>query len=205
MSRKLLDGFRRFRKAHYEAGDSVMSRLVEDGQKPDYFIISCIDSRSNPATIFRPVPGTFFAHKAMGAIVRPYKKGTALAASLQFALNYNKVHTIIVMGHTGCGAIRALIDKIEDEEISSFLDVAKAGLDKARAASDQAGDKPCLYRAAEEQIVLLSAENLKTYPSVAAALAEKRLKIKPWLFNMETGNLLEYDAANARFQALTHH
>lgn len=203
MTAALLRGFNKFRKETYEGKAPIMKRLVEEGQSPDYFIISCIDSRSNPGTIFRPEPGTFFAHKAMGAIVRPYKKGTALAAALQFALIHNKVKTIILLGHTGCGAIKALVEKIEDEEVSSFVAVAQAGLEKAKECCVDMCSHNQLLRHAEKQIVLQSAENLKTYPSVQRALSEDRLAIKSWLFDMESGDLLEYDPAIKEFAAIT--
>lgn len=202
MTHKLLEGFKKFHREEYGEGE-LMSQLVRDGQKPEFFIISCIDSRSNPGTIFRPDPGTFFAHKAMGAIVRPYKKGTALAAALQFALTYNDVKDIIILGHTGCGAVRALVEKVQDEEISSFVDVAQAGLEKARHLCGPACSHDQLLRHAEEQIVLQSMENLKHYPSVAKALRETRAVIRAWLFDMETGNLLEYK--NNKFEPITDH
>lgn len=203
--KNLLSGFKRFRKDNYEGAAPVMKRLVEEGQSPDYFIISCIDSRSNPGTIFRPEPGTFFAHKAMGAIVRPYKKGTALAAALQFALMYNKVKEIIVLGHTGCGAIKAMVEETDDEEISSFIDVAKSGLVKAQGMCGDHCTHDEMLRNAEEQIVLLSTENLKSYPSVAKALEENRVIIRPWLFDMESGELLQYSADFKEFVPLTAH
>lgn len=202
MANLLLKGFKMFRKDNYE-GDALMKRLVKEGQSPDYFIISCIDSRSNPGTIFRPEPGTFFAHKAMGAIVRPYKKGTALAAALQFALVHNKVKEIIVLGHTGCGAIKAMVEKIDDEEISSFINVAQTGLEKAKATCGSACTHEELLRHSEEEIVLLSADNLKSYPSVSNALAEGRVIIKPWLFDMESGELLQYNDDFKQFVPLT--
>jgi carbonic anhydrase len=204
MTNLLLKGFKKFRKEVYESS-SLMKRLIEDGQAPDYFIISCIDSRSNPGTIFRPEPGTFFAHKAMGAIVRPYKKGTALAAALQFALIHNKVKEIIVLGHTGCGAIKAMVEKIDDEEISSFINVAQEGVEKAKATCGNSCTHDELLRHTEEEIVLLSAENLRSYPSVAKALEENRVAIKPWLFEMETGNLLQYNYDFKEFVPLTSH
>ena len=204
MTNPLLTGFRKFRKEAYEGKAPVMKRLVEEGQSPDYFIISCIDSRSNPGTIFRPEPGTFFAHKAMGAIVRPYKKGTALAAALQFALMHNNVKEIIVLGHTGCGAIKAMVERIDDEEILSFIDVARAGMLKAQEACGNVCTHDELLRNTEEEIVLLSAENLRSYPSVAAALAENRVTIKPWLFDMESGELLQYHPDFREFVPLTH-
>ncbi len=202
MTEALIEGFLRFRKQAYETPDAVMPALVRDGQAPDYFVISCIDSRTNPGMIFNVPPGTFFAHKAMGAIVRPYKHGTALAAALQYALTYNNVSKLIILGHTCCGAIHALIDDIEDSEIASFIEVAKTGLARAQAMADNETDHDDLHRHAEEQIVLQSAENLKGYPSVARALDENRLIIKPWLFDMSAGDLLEYDENNAQFVSL---
>lgn len=204
MANLLLKGFKMFRKENYE-GNTLMKHLVKNGQSPDYFIISCIDSRSNPGTIFRPEPGTFFAHKAMGAIVRPYKKGTALAAALQFALMHNKVKEIIVLGHTGCGAIQAMVEKLDDEEISSFVNVAQSGLEKAKVRCGASCTHDELLRHTEEEIVLLSMENLKTYPSVATALAENRVVIRPWLFDMHSGELLQYNEDFKEFVPLTAH
>lgn len=180
-----------------------MPRLVREGQAPNYFIISCIDSRSNPATLFRPEPGTFFAHKAMGAIVRPYKKGTALAAALQFALIHNRVEHIIILGHTKCGAIKALVEKLEDEEISSFIEVAQQALDRAHHHCGHHCEHEELIKLTEKEIVLLSAENLKTYPSVQKALDENRVTIHPWLFEMESGKLFEYQPNKQSFVSLT--
>lgn len=202
MTHTLIDGFRKFRAELYGKG-ALMPKLVREGQKPEFFIISCIDSRSNPGTIFRPEPGTFFAHKAMGAIVRPYKQGTALAAALQFALIHNEVKEIIILGHTGCGAVRALVEKLDDPEISSFVDVAQTALDKARTCCGDTCPHDELLRLSEEQIVLQSMENLKGYPSVRQALRENRVLIRPWLFDMESGNLLEHDGRE--FKPITDH
>lgn len=204
MTHTLIEGFRKFHAEAYGQND-LMARLVRDGQKPEFFIISCIDSRSNPGTIFKPEPGTFFAHKAMGAIVRPYKQGTALSAALQFALEYNDVQEIIILGHTGCGAVRALVEKLDDAEISSFVEVAQVALEKAKTCCPKNIGGVCtheeLLRHSEEQIVLQSAENLKGYPSVAKALKENRVIIRPWLFDMESGNLLEHNGQD--FKPLT--
>ncbi len=180
MTQDLINGFKVFRHHHYEGNAPLMPYLVKEGQDPNYFIISCIDSRANPGTIFSPNPGSFFAHKAMGAIVRPYTKPTALSAGLHFALEYNKVHTVIVLGHTGCGAVNALVNKLDDPEISEFIEVAKHCICDGQ-------------RATEEKIVLESVENLKAYPSVAKAIKDGRAAIKPWLFEMETGHLLEHN------------
>lgn len=200
MTDRLLEGFKEFRQEEYEGHHASMPDLVKDGQKPEYFIISCIDSRANPGTIFRPRPGTFFAHKAMGAIVRPYKKGTALSAALKFAIDYMKIKTVIVLGHTQCGAIQALIDNIPDEEISEFVNVAQAGLERAKSCGCSPSELPAR---AEKEIVLQSIGNLHTYPHVKKALDDGRITIKGWLFDMRAGALLEYNTARKEFSIIS--
>ncbi len=179
-----------------------MPSLVRDGQKPQYFMVSCIDSRSNPGTLFNAAPGTFFSHKAMGAIVRPYQKGTALSAGLQFAIHHNQVKDIIVLGHTSCGAVKALIENIDDDEISSFISVAREGVIRAEDKHACAHNHDHLHRHTEEEIILLSCENLKGYPAVSSALKKDSIRIHGWLFDMEHGALLEYKNASGTFEPI---
>lgn len=200
MTEKLIKGLSDFKRFQYQEANGLMPRLAEEGQSPQYFIISCIDSRSNPGTIFRAQPGTFFAHKAMGAIVRPYAKGTALAAALQFALNYNNVDTIIVLGHTQCGAVKALAEKLDDEEISSFINVAKHALEKSQKCCNTHDE---ILARTEQEVVLESVENLESYPSVKQALEEGRVKLKAWIFDIQTGDLLEHNKARGSFEIIT--
>ncbi len=190
MTDKLLEGFQSFRQFHYSGDDPLIHRLIEEGQKPEYFVISCIDSRANPATIFRAQPGTFFNFMAMGGIVRPYKQGTALAAALQFAIDYIGVRKVIILGHTHCGAIKSLAEDIEDPEIASFIDVAEEGLERAKCSCG-VEDHEALLRATEQEIVLQSMQNLKTYPSIERVLKAKEVEIFGWIFDMEAGQLLE--------------
>ncbi|PCI56935.1 MAG: hypothetical protein COB36_01300 [Alphaproteobacteria bacterium] len=201
MTQDLIKGLEAFKRDQYsDAGENLMPRLVKEGQSPKYFIISCIDSRSNPSTIFRTQPGSFFAHKAMGAIVRPYKQGTALSAALQFALNHNNVKQIIVLGHTNCGAIQALVENLDDPEISSFINVVKDALTKAQTCCNEHNK---IIARTEQEVVLESVENLKNYPSVKQALQEKRVTISPWIFDMEEGNLLEHNTNSNEFEIIS--
>lgn len=200
MTQDLIKGAESFKHYHYEQDNDLMKELVEAGQNPKYFIISCIDSRCNPGTIFRAKPGSFFAHKAMGAIVRPYHKGTALAAALQFALDYNNVEHIIVLGHTKCGAMKALAEGLDDPEISSFINVAKHALTKAQACSHNHDE---ILEITEKEAILESTENLKQYPSVKKALAENRVTVKSWQFDIETGNVLEFNDDTKEFEIIT--
>ena len=200
MTDNLLAGLQDFRAHHYGDEPDLMAQLVKNGQDPRYFIISCIDSRCDPATIFNAAPGIFFAHKAMGAIVRPYHKGTALSAALQFAIKHNNIEKLIVLGHTKCGAVKALAEELDDPEIASFVSVAKHGLEKAKACCTTHDE---ILARTEQEVVLESAENLKTYPAVRDALAEGHIEIKPWIFDIETGHLSEHNAETGVFETIT--
>lgn len=200
MTDKLLEGFeKRFLPKAYGDKGALMPELVAYGQQPDYMIISCADSRSDPGIIFDANPGIFFGFKAVGAIVRPYKPGTALAASLQYALQYLKIPNLVLVGHTHCGAVKALHDNIEDIELSGFMDVMHDAMDKARqiACPDGNGQEFCdeetLLREAERQVLNLSAENLLGYPAVKKAVEEKRVTIERLIFDMSEGSILRYD------------
>lgn len=204
MPQRLINGFLQFRKEEYEGEDARMPRLVREGQDPDFFIISCIDSRANPAKLFKAPPGTFFSFRSMGAIVRPYKQGTALSAGLQFAFEYNQVKELILLGHTGCGAIQALINDLDDPEINSFINVAQTGLEQARHKCGENCGAEDLHRYAEEEILLQSRGNLAGYPGVAGALERGQIKkIRTWLFDMQAGQLLTYDEEAKTFRSLT--
>jgi len=205
MPKNLIKGFEAFCSDEYCGKDALMPKLVKEGQNPDYFIISCIDSRANPGTIFRPAPGTFFAFKAMGAIVRPYKQGTALAASMQFAFEHMKVPNLILLGHTQCGAIKALAENIDDPEIASFIDVERKSVERAKKKLGSDGTDEQLLREAERQTVIQSMENVKSYPSVKKALVENRLNIFGWIFDMESGTLMQYNPQTDNFDPISNY
>jgi carbonic anhydrase len=202
MTKDLVDGFNRWRDEAYKGVDPEILRLAKEGQNPDHIIISCIDSRTDPARILDSKPGQFFGFKAMGAIVRPHQQGTNLSASLHFAIEHMKVPSIVLMGHTQCGAIKALVEEIEDPEINSFVSVARAGLEEAKKLQPNSHDG--LLRMTEQQVVLQSMQNLHGYPAVKKAVHEDRLTIKGWVFDLEGGNLLEFNEASGVFEPITH-
>tara|TARA_B100000780_G_scaffold272492_1_gene234809 strand:- start:583 stop:1248 length:666 start_codon:yes stop_codon:yes gene_type:complete len=201
---KLLEGFEnRFLPKAYGDDGALMPELVEYGQKPDYMIISCADSRADPGIIFDANPGVFFGFKAIGAIVRPYKEGTALAACLQFALHHLKVPKLYVVGHTHCGAVQALHDNTDDTDLASFMDVMHDAMEQARKITGHDNDEELLLREAERQVVNLSAKNLETYPAVREALDENRLIIERLIFDMSEGRMLRYNSQSGTYDPVT--
>ena len=93
------------------AGETLKPKYCEkrstDDQKPDAVVITCSDSRVPAELIFHVNIGDLFVIRNAGNVVSP-----SVLASVQYAVEHLKVQTVIVMGHTSCGAIEA-IDKLD--------------------------------------------------------------------------------------------
>lgn len=71
--KRLIEGYRKFRKTLWPAERANYERLSKKGQRPEYLIVACSDSRSGPALIFDEHPGEFFVVRNVAAIVPPYE------------------------------------------------------------------------------------------------------------------------------------
>lgn len=103
---RLLDGNRRFvaETRAFPNQAPLRRRELAAGQKPFAAILGCSDSRVVPEIIFDQGLGDLFVARVAGNIVDP-----ALRASLGYAIDYLGVPLILVLGHTGCGAVQAAL------------------------------------------------------------------------------------------------
>jgi carbonic anhydrase len=69
---RLIRGYRAFRKNKWPRERQRYEETAAKGQKPEYLLIACSDSRSDPATIFGGRPGEFFIVRNIAALVPPY-------------------------------------------------------------------------------------------------------------------------------------
>lgn len=92
-------------KAHpTECTDRALrERLARDGQTPLAAVIACADSRVPPELLFRAKLGDLFVIRAAGNT--PW--GAEVAGSVEYAVDHLHVPLVIVLGHTGCGAVKA--------------------------------------------------------------------------------------------------
>jgi carbonic anhydrase len=112
--KRLLEGYRAFRAGRWPAERENYERLAKRGQNPEYLIISCSDSRADPATIFDASPGEFFVVRNVAGVVPPCESDRSYhgtSAALAFAVLQLKVRNILVLGHAQCGGVQAALDK----------------------------------------------------------------------------------------------
>lgn len=198
--------FAGWRATQYQENKAWYARLAEEGQRPRAMIISCCDSRVHVTAIFGAETGEFFIHRNIANLVPPYQPDDdhhGTSAAIEYAVKYLHVANLLVVGHSDCGGVAGCLSMCEGhaselEESSSFigrwLDILKPGY--ARVPAD-AEDKQTLL---EKQGVIISLENLMTFPFVEAAIEDGRLSLHGLWNDIHDGGLEYYDPVTEDFK-----
>jgi len=204
----LINGYHQFRKEYFSTDDSLYKDLSEQGQSPRFLIVACSDSRVDPAIVLNCKPGDLFVIRNVANLIPPYEKDTGYhgtSAALEFGICGLQIRHLIVMGHSQCGGIRALMNRNKEEELHSFvskwMELAEEAKQEALSAAaslpfDEQVD--LCSRAA----VVHSIENLKSFPWIKERLEMKTLFLHGWHFNIAAGEISVYDPTVKQFKAL---
>ncbi|PKO94010.1 MAG: carbonate dehydratase [Betaproteobacteria bacterium HGW-Betaproteobacteria-1] len=205
---KLVDGYRRFHEHYFAAEGQELFAELAMGQSPCTLVIACSDSRVDPALVMDCKPGDLFVVRNVANLVPPYEKGGGyhgVSAALEFAVCALGVEDIIVQGHRQCGGIRALFEGVPEgmdgEFIKPWVDMAKRAAERVRAEHPQAGDDENLCNC-EMAGILVSLENLRTFPFIQKRMQQNLLKLHGWYFDIVSGEMHAYNADNLKFEPL---
>jgi carbonic anhydrase len=202
-----IDGFRNFQQQLYRDNERLAAKLVK-GQSPKTLVIACSDSRVDPALLTGSSPGDIFTVRNVANLVPPYESDNAyhgVSAALEYAVCYLKVRDIIVLGHSGCGGITGLLSAADGEMVGEFVgrwvDIAAGARERAlaRVGSD---DERVLSCVCEQEAILTSLSNLRTFPWIKKRIAAGSLQLHGWYFEIETGQLLGYSAETESYEVL---
>lgn len=183
-------------------------RLASEGQHPRAMIISCCDSRVHVTSIFGADTGEFFIHRNVANLVPPYAPDGAshgTSAAVEYAVTALKVAHVIVIGHSGCGGVAGChamcSGKAPELEASSsfvgrWMDILRPGYERVRG---QTSDE---VRALEYEAVLVSLENLMTFPFVASAVKAGELTLHGLWTDIGEGGLMQYMPNSGKFEAI---
>ncbi|MEV0186745.1 carbonic anhydrase [Streptomyces sp. NPDC050625] len=187
----LAKGIARFQQDVFPAKKELFAHLTAH-HTPHTLFIGCSDARVVPELITGCEPGELFVIRTAGNLVPAYTPGAdGIAASIEYAIAQLGVTDIVVCGHSACGAMTALAhghDLSNAPAVADWLRLADASV--ARTATT--GDVPALVR----QNVLAQLANLATHPSVARALAEQKVTLSGWVFDIATGRVEELNATS---------
>jgi carbonic anhydrase len=195
--KKLLPGLRRFSETIYPEQKKLFRELAS-GQTPHTLFITCSDSRIDPTLVTQTQPGELFVVRNAGNIIPPYgaSKGGEEAA-IEYAVEVLGVKSIVVCGHSMCGAMKALGATREELEPLPSVRLWLRHADATRRLVKVRGDEG--LEDAIEQNTLVQIQNLKTHPVVWAAIREKRVHLFAWVYHFERGHVCIYDKSKNAF------
>ena len=203
---ELILGYQRFRAQDWSRERERWSELAE-GQSPRVMILSCADSRVDPAHIFDARPGEIFVVRNIAGLAPPYETSSGfhgVSAALEFAVTQLQVEEILVMGHGLCGGCAAaLTGQFDDSEhgeghfIADWVGMLSDARDRVRARHEELGREA--FRDMELEGVKVSLANLRTFPWIAEREARGTLKLHGAHFAVSEGRLYVLDEAEENF------
>jgi len=206
---KFLSGFKRFQHNYLGARRGYYDSLIREGQHPRALVIACCDSRCDPALLMDSDPGDMFVVRNVANLVPPHTQAGSFAgttSAIAFAVRNLEVEHIIVMGHAQCGGIRALMAHQppscnEDELIAKWLSIAGDARNKVlQELPDRSLEMQA--RACEQAAILVSLDNLMSFPWIRNLVETGKLLLHGWYFDMVNGELLQYEPEAGEFRAL---
>lgn len=203
---KLREGIHHFQRDIFSQNQKLFERLAE-GQHPLALFITCSDSRIVPNLLTQTEPGELFIIRNAGNIVPAYGAvHGGEAGTIEYAISVLKVKDVVICGHSHCGAMTSLLrNGLNDDlpAVKSWLGHAEATRRIVKENYMHIEDPQKLVTAAVEENVLVQLENLRTHPSVAAALGRGELVLHGWVYKIETGEVFSYDPVDGQFRKLT--
>jgi|APTNR8051073442_1049403.scaffolds.fasta_scaffold02968_13 carbonic anhydrase len=208
--RKLAAGFLDFRDHTFMPSRDRFARLAER-QEPKVMMIGCSDSRVDPAILCHAEPGDVFMVRNVANLVPPCESDVShhgTSAALEFAVTSLGVEHIIVLGHDGCGGIRALLDSGSSAEtghasfVGNWMRIADEALRRTRII---ARNRPLAEQAkiCGLEAIKTSLANLLSFPWIDQKVDEGRLRLHGWYFDINDGNMYVFVPSRDAFEPLT--
>ncbi|MFQ5437651.1 MAG: carbonic anhydrase [Paracoccaceae bacterium] len=206
----LVDRYLGWKATKFSENKAWYARLAEDGQRPRAMVISCCDSRVDIGSLFGAESGEFFIHRNIANLVPPNEANSdhhGTSAAIEYAVLSLKVAHLIVIGHSHCGGIQACRDMCrgaapeleqEDSYVGRWMDLLRPGFARVAGLVNEAEQT----RALEHQGVIVSLENLMTFPFVRGAVEEERLTLHGVWHDIATGEVEFFDSDTEEFIAV---
>ena len=157
------------------------------GQFPQAIVLSCIDSRVVVEQVFDQALGDIFVARVAGNFVN-----TDIVASMEYACAVAGSKLIVVLGHEGCGAVKAACDKVELGNITSLLSNILPAVDavKASASAPHDSSNTTFVNAAIDKNVDQTIDQIRTMSPILKELEEKgQIQIKGGVYKLASGRV----------------
>lgn len=204
---RFISGFRRFQHKYFGENKNIFNELKK-AQRPKTLVIGCSDSRVDPALLTDCDPGDIFVVRNVANLVPPFENDNAkhgVSAAIEFAVCDLEVRNIVVLGHSSCGGISALMKghepKSEADFVGKWVQIAEPARQQVLS---ELQDRPVeeQVRACEVASIIVSLDNLMTFPFIVERVESGQLSLIGWYFDIRKGSLYEFDQESNAFRAL---
>jgi len=204
--RDVVDGFLRFQREVFPARRELFQKLANK-QEPTTLFISCSDSRMVPELMTQREPGDLFVIRNAGNIVPSFgPEPGGVSATVEYAVAALKVTDIVICGHSDCGAMTAVatcacLDHMP--AVKNWLRYADAArmINESKHHDTERARIDSMVR----ENVIAQLNNLRTHPSVALALAQGKLTLHGWVYDIESGSIVALAPSGNSFVPLEDH
>jgi carbonic anhydrase len=183
---------------------------LAQGQAPDALFITCSDSRVVPDLLVSTDPGELFVMRNVGNLIPPATvEGASTgdlseASAIEYAVLVLKVPSVVVCGHSECGAMKAALARTpmpHTPNLAKWLHHSASAVFRL----DQEGPLDSRLNRCDQlsQLnVLVQLEHLATYPIVRERIAERKLHLSGWWFDIAKGDMYAYQRETRHFELI---
>ncbi|MBJ7553198.1 Carbonic anhydrase 2 [Marinomonas spartinae] len=181
------------------AEDPEFFSTLSQQQRPEYLWIGCADSRVPANQIVDLLPGEVFVHRNIANVV--VHTDLNCLSVIQFAVDVLKVKHIMVVGHYGCGGIKAAMDSREHGLIDNWLRHIKDVYRLHKAEVDAIADDCERFDRMCELNVIEQVANVSQSSIVQNAWRiGQELHVHGWCYSINNGRIkdLQVSVTNAQ-------
>lgn len=182
----LREGNERFRNGRMHSHDfREQKRATVSGQYPAAIILSCIDSRAPAEIIFDTGIGDAFGARIAGNIATD-----ELIGSMEFACAVAGARLVLVMGHTGCGAIAGAIDGVQLGKLTGLLEQIRPAVELTRYEGERTANNRAFVDAVAQTNVHRTVDLIRQRSTLLAGMEQKGdIKIAAAMYNLSDGSV----------------
>ncbi len=191
----LRDGNRRFaagEAVHFQQDAARRRETATNGQKPFAVILTCSDSRVPPELIFDQGLGCLFVIRVAGNVAQ-----TDEIASIEYAVGHLGARLIVVLGHTRCGAVTAVVEEAHvGPNLAQLIKPIIPAVARARSENPGVRGEPLVAAAIRANIEQAMADVRQRSAEIAAALIQGNVRILGATYDLESGEVIFFEPSS---------
>jgi len=158
-----------------------------NGQFPQAIVLSCIDSRVVVEQVFDQALGDIFVARVAGNFVN-----IDIVASMEYACGVAGSKLIVVLGHEGCGAVKAACDRVELGNITSLLSNITPAVEAVKDGASEPHDSSNTHfvNAAIDENVKQTMDQIRSMSPMLKDLEDEgKIEIKGGVYQLASGKV----------------